>query len=150
VLGGVPVPALGVTHRGDGRCRTEGRIRDQGSRAEGEGQRETGRQEQKEIDLGEFKVTSFQPASNTTTQIRFHLFGTVSASDVAEFTARMKENQHRFREQVIVTIRSAEMTDLTDAGLGLLKRTILEKTNALLGKTLVKAVIISDFSFMES
>jgi flagellar FliL protein len=106
-------------------------------------------EEQTEIDLGEFKVTAFQPASNTTLRISFHLFGTVSAAEKAEFEARKKENEHRFREQVIVTLRSAEMTDLTDPGLGLLKRTILEKTNALMGKALLKAVVFSDFSFVE-
>jgi hypothetical protein len=41
---------------------------------------------------------------------------------------------HRFRDQVIVTFRSAEMADLTDAGLGLMKRTILEKANRRCGK----------------
>ena len=46
-------------------------------------------------------------------------------------------------------MRSAEGSDLADAGLGLIKRQILEKTNALLGKPLVKVVIISDFSYME-
>lgn len=105
--------------------------------------------EQSEVDLGEFTVMAFQPASNSTLRIAFHLYGTVGASDATEFAARLKESQHRFREQVIVTLRSAEVTDLTDAGLGLLKRTILEKTNAILGKPLLKTVIFSDFSFVE-
>jgi flagellar FliL protein len=50
---------------------------------------------------------------------------------------------------VIVTLRGAEVNDLTDAGLGLLKRTILEKTNAILGKPLLKLVVFSDFSFVQ-
>ena len=51
-------------------------------------------------------------------------------ADGPEFAARMKEVQQRFRESVIITFRGAEMNDLSDAGLGLLKRTISEKTNA--------------------
>jgi flagellar FliL protein len=105
--------------------------------------------EQVEVDLGEFTVTAFQPTSNSTLRLALHLFGTVPATDTVEFNARMKDAQHRFREAVIVTLRGAEVSDLTDAGLGLLKRTILEKTNAMLGKPLMKMVIFSDFSFVE-
>jgi flagellar FliL protein len=61
----------------------------------------------------------------------------------------MEENKHRFREQVLVTVRGAELTDLTDAGLGLMKRRILDKTNRILGKPLLRSVIFSDFAFIE-
>ncbi|NUQ61005.1 MAG: hypothetical protein HUU20_00845 [Pirellulales bacterium] len=105
--------------------------------------------EQLEVDLEEFTVTAFQPASNTTLRIDFHLYGTVATKDQAEFQHEMEKNVHRFREQVIVIVRSAELTDLTDAGLGLIKRKILEKTNRILGKPLLKSVIVSDFSFIE-
>jgi len=105
--------------------------------------------DQIEVDLGEFSVTSFQPVSNTTLRIDFHLFGTVNAEDEKQFLSLMEENLHRFREQVIVTVRSADITDLTDAGLGLVKRKILEKTNRTLGKPLLRVVIFSEFSFIE-
>jgi len=102
-----------------------------------------------EVDLETFSVTAFQPISNTTLRIDFHLFGTVGIDDEKEFLALRKENLHRFREQVIVTVRSADITDLTDAGLGLLKRKILEQTNRTFGKPLLRTVIFSDFSFIE-
>jgi len=105
--------------------------------------------DQVEIDLEQFSVTAHQPDSNTTMRIEFHLFGVVSGADQEEFEKLLKANQHRFREQVLVTVRSAEGTDLADAGLGLIKRQILEKTNALFGKPLLKAVIVSQFSYME-
>jgi flagellar basal body-associated protein FliL len=105
--------------------------------------------DQVEVDLGEFSVTAFQPVSNTTLRIDFHLFGTVNAEDENTFLTLMEENLHRFREQVIVTVRSADITDLTDAGLGLIKRKILEKTNKTLGQPLLRVVIFSDFSFIE-
>ncbi|MBN2477108.1 MAG: hypothetical protein JXB62_21045 [Pirellulales bacterium] len=105
--------------------------------------------DQVEVDLGEFSVTAFQPVSNTTLRIDFHLYGTVGAEDEQTFLALMNENLHRFREQVIVTVRSADITDLTDAGLGLVKRKILEKTNRIMGKPLLRVVIFSDFSFIE-
>lgn len=102
-----------------------------------------------EVDLENFGVTAYQPLSNTTLRIDFHLWATVHASEQEEFTARFNDNKHRIREQVIVTVRSSEITDLTDAGLGLIKRKILEKTNRTLGKPLLQSVIVSDFSFVE-
>jgi flagellar FliL protein len=105
--------------------------------------------DQVEVDLGSYTVTAFQPVSSTTLHINFHLFGTVKAQDGKEFTKRWEENLHRFREQVIVTVRSANIIDLTDAGLGLVKRTILEKANRTLGKPYLQAVIFSEFSFIE-
>jgi len=102
-----------------------------------------------EIFLGEFHVSVFQPLSNTTVRIDFELYGTVLADKQTEFDERYIENQHRLREQVIVTLRSTDMADLADAGLGLIKRKILETTNRTLGKAIVKEVIFSDFSFIE-
>lgn len=102
-----------------------------------------------EVDLEEFSVSAFQPISNTTLRIDFHLYGIVRAEDEGEFHARLDENRHRFREQVLVIMRSADLTDLTDAGLGLIKRRILEKTNDTLGKPLLLGVVFSDFSFVE-
>jgi flagellar basal body-associated protein FliL len=104
---------------------------------------------QVEVDLGEFNVTAYQPASNTTLRIDFHLYGTVATADQKSFMSRLEENQHRFREQVIVIVRSSEITDLTDAGLGLVKRKIMDKTNRMLGKQLLQTIIFSDFSFIE-
>lgn len=105
--------------------------------------------DQIEVDIGEFSVTAFQPISNTTLRIDFHLYATVHVNDQKEFLRLMEENLHRFREQVIVTMRSADITDLTDAGLGLVKRKILEKANRTLGKPMLRGVIFSDFSFVE-
>jgi flagellar FliL protein len=105
--------------------------------------------EQIEVDLEEFSVTAFQPSTNTSLRIEFHLYGTVAAAEEKEFQELMEKNVHRFREQVIVIVRGAELTDLTDAGLGLIKRRILEKTNRILGKPFLKTVIVSDFSFIE-
>jgi hypothetical protein len=104
---------------------------------------------QSEVDLGAFSVTSFQPSSNSTLRIDFHLYGIVNTPEKEVFLTLLEENQHRFRDQIIITIRSAEIADLSDAGLGLLKRKILEKTNRILGKPLLRSVIFSEFLFIE-
>jgi flagellar FliL protein len=105
--------------------------------------------DQIEVDLEQFGVTAHSAASNTTMRIDFHLFGVISLTDKEEFEKLVKANQHRLRDQVLVIVRGAQPRDMADAGLGLIKRQILEKTNALLGKPLLRAVIVSDFSYME-
>jgi flagellar FliL protein len=102
-----------------------------------------------EIDLGEYSLTAFQPASNTTLLIDFHLYGTIATEEEHGFTEHFDSNKHRIRDQVITTIRSAELADLTDPGLGLIKRQILEKTNRALGKPLLQGIVFSDFLVVE-
>lgn len=116
----------------------------------GKAAKETGHHgDQEEVDLGEFTVTAYQPVSNSTLFISFHLYGSVLHKHGEEFNRRLSENKFRIRDNVIVIIRSAEIADLTDAGLGLIKRRILETTNKTLGKPLLQAVMFSDFSFVE-
>ena len=105
--------------------------------------------DQTEIDLGQYNVTGYQPVSNTTLIITFHLYGTVKTKHSDDFTQRFEESKHRVRDNIIAIVRSAEVTDLTDAGLGLIKRRVLETTNKTLGKPLVQSVMFSEFSFFE-
>lgn len=102
-----------------------------------------------EVELGEFTITAFQPASAMTIRIECHVFGTIATVDEPEFRALMEHRGNRVRDNIIVTIRSADLTDLTDARLGLIKRTILETTNHTLGKPFLESVVFSDFMFME-
>jgi flagellar basal body-associated protein FliL len=105
--------------------------------------------EEHEIDMGEYQLTAFQAASSTTLLINFHLFGTIAGEDAGFFEASYETNKHRIRDQVLTTIRSAELADLTDPGLGLIKRQILEKTNRALGKPVLQAIVFSDFVAVE-
>ncbi|HEX3655522.1 MAG TPA: flagellar basal body-associated FliL family protein [Pirellulales bacterium] len=105
--------------------------------------------EQSEVDLGSFRVTAFQPLSNTTVRVDFYLYGTVGHGQEEAFASLFEAKKQRFRDQVIATIRSADMADFTEAGLGLLKRRILETTNRTIGKPSLEAVLFSEFSFIE-
>ncbi len=118
------------------------------------GETETGKEGEEpktvEVDLKEFSVTIYQPASNSTLRIDFHLHGIVDRDDKKEFDHLFELNQNRFREQVMVAVRSAEMADLTDPSLGLIKRTILDKAQRVLGKPLLQEVVIADYSTLEN
>jgi flagellar FliL protein len=102
-----------------------------------------------EVLLGEFNVTSYQPLANTTLRISFKLYGIVKPGDESDLKSRLDEKKHTFREHVLMILRSSEMNDLADPMLGLIKRKILEKTNRLVGKPLLRGVIFSDFSYFE-
>jgi flagellar FliL protein len=102
-----------------------------------------------EVELGIYNITRYNPATGTTLAIDFELYGTVLASDLNEFEHEFEKSKARFREQVTMTLHGAESADLTDAGLGLLKRQILEKTNRAIGQPLLKEVLFSKFSFVE-
>lgn len=105
--------------------------------------------EEIEFDLKDFRVTAYQPLSNTTLRIDFHLWGLIDPADQEELRKLMESKEKRFRDQVIVTIRGADLNDFTDAGLALIKRRILETSNKTLGKPLLKRIVFSDFSFIE-
>jgi flagellar FliL protein len=103
----------------------------------------------KEVELGTYTITRFNPATNTTLAIDFELYGTVLADDASDFQHHFENSKARIREQVNMTLHGADSSDLTDAGLGLIKRRILEKTNRALGQPLLKEVLFSKFSFVE-
>ena len=102
-----------------------------------------------EVDMGEYRITALQQLTNSNLRIDFKLFGMVTEEGQAEFAELFEANKHRLRDQVISLIRGADLTDLTDAGLGLIRRRILETTNHSLGKPLLQAVIFSDFSVVD-
>ncbi len=109
----------------------------------------TNEQELHEVELGTYNVTRFNPGTNTTLAVDFEVYGTVLAEDAPEFEKRFEKSKNRIREQITMTMHGAEATDLTDAGLGLIKRQILEKTNRAMGQPLLKEVLFSKFNFVE-
>ncbi len=102
-----------------------------------------------EVELGSYNVTRFNPGTNTTLAIDFEVYGTVLADDAAEFEHHFEKSKVRIREQITLTMHGADSSDLTDAGLGLIKRQILEKTNRALGQPLLKELLFSKFNFVE-
>lgn len=103
----------------------------------------------REVELGVYNITRYNPKTNSTLIMDFELYGTVLAEDEASFHGIFEKSKNRIREQVIMTLHSAVTSDLTDAGLGLIKRRILEKTNRALGQPLVQSVLFSKFNFLE-
>jgi hypothetical protein len=106
-------------------------------------------QDMREVSLGSYHVLIYNPETGSSLNVDFELYGTVLEEEEGDFFQLYEANQIRIREQIIVTIRGTAVTDLTEAGLGLIKRKILEKTNRALGKPLLHEAIFSKFSFIE-
>ncbi len=100
-----------------------------------------------EVSLGTFSVLSPNPETGSSTNVRFELYATVLKDEENDFFDLYESKKHRIHERVQVIVRGAEVTDLTDPNLGLIKRRILEKTNRTLGKPLLHETFITKFSF---
>jgi hypothetical protein len=105
--------------------------------------------ESHEVTLGTYHIVSFNPKTDASLAVDFELFGTVLAAEQPEFEHLYAAHEKRISEQITIAVRGLQAEDLTDPGLGLIKRIILEKTNRALGKPLVREAIISQFSFVE-
>jgi hypothetical protein len=81
--------------------------------------------------------------------LSFHLYGTLSESKHAEFTARFEAQHYRLRQEVLVLLRGAELELLTDPDLTELKKQLLARLNRLLGKASLNELIVSDFAILE-
>ncbi|QEG33044.1 flagellar basal body-associated FliL family protein [Bythopirellula goksoeyrii] len=103
----------------------------------------------REVSLGTFHVVTYDADTGSSLNVDFDLFGTVLATEEGEFLQLYTDNERRLREQILVTVRGANVTDLSDPDLDLIKRKILEKTNRTLGKPLIQEAIFSKFSFIE-
>jgi hypothetical protein len=102
-----------------------------------------------EVDVGRFDISVHHAAANMTIRVSFELFGTVRDDDKLEFQSLKDASLNRLRDKIIFEIRNAESSDITDPGLGLIKRRILEKSNSVLGKPLLKSVMFSNFTYAE-
>lgn len=102
-----------------------------------------------EVDLGKFSIVIHRTADSHTTRVNFQLIGTVPERQQEEFSQVLAKCQHRLRDQVIQEVQRAEIAEVTDPGLALIKRKILERSNDLLGKPLLRTVVLSDYSLVE-
>lgn len=100
-----------------------------------------------EVELGQFNVAIHDAAADSTYHVNCTVVASIAEEDQSEFNDLLKNNQHRLRERIMIEFRSASPSDLNEAGLGLIKRRISEKSNALLGKPLIKKVIFPEYNY---
>jgi flagellar basal body-associated protein FliL len=102
-----------------------------------------------EVELLSDNLTRFNPDTDSTLNIQFAVFGVVLAEEKVDFEHHFKAHSGRIHEQIMLTLHAAESGDLSSAGLGLIKRQILEKTNRTLGKPMLREVVFTKLNFIE-
>lgn len=117
--------------------------------AESEAAEETLQEDLVEMRVGQFSITRYNVEADKLVNIDFEVYAAVLATEEADYAEAFGRNQNRVREQINLTIHSAEPADLADRGLGLIKRRILERTNRALGKPLVREVFLTRFNFVQ-
>lgn len=106
-------------------------------------------EETREVELLTDNITRFNPESDATLNIQFSVFGVVLAAEAEDYATQFEANTSRIHEQIMLTLHGAETADLSTAGLGLIKRQILEKTNRALGRPLLREVVFTKLNFVE-
>lgn len=102
-----------------------------------------------EIDLDSHSITVTDAATGSTWRVDFKLYGLAAAADEQELATLLPRISKRLRERIDTVIRESDPNDLTEPGLGLIKRKISAKVNEALGKPLLRGVAINDFFFFE-
>jgi flagellar basal body-associated protein FliL len=105
--------------------------------------------ETEEVELLSDNLTRYNPDTDSTLNIQFSVFGVVLAEEKSDFEHHFKAHSGRIQEQIMLTLHGAESSDLSTAGLGLIKRQILEKTNRTLGKPMLREVVFTKLNFIE-
>jgi hypothetical protein len=102
-----------------------------------------------EIDLDSHSITVTDAATGSTWRVDFKLYGLTTKEDEQELMTVLPRVSKRLRERIDTVIRESDPNDLTEPGLGLIKRKISAKVNEALGKPMLRGVAINDFFFFE-
>ena len=100
-----------------------------------------------EIELGQFDVAIHDASADATYHVSCKVVATVAEKDQDEFKELLANNENRLRERIMIEFRSASPKDLNEDGLGLIKRHILEKSNSLIGKPLIRKIIFPEYNY---
>ncbi|MCL2347639.1 MAG: flagellar basal body-associated FliL family protein [Planctomycetaceae bacterium] len=104
------------------------------------------REEQIEVALGEaFNITEGD-VTNVPFRLSVSFSVLINKSDKDEYEKRYEANKSRIRNAVLVILRSAKQTEITDPTLGLIRNKIMVKVNEILGMPLVKEVLYTDIA----
>jgi flagellar basal body-associated protein FliL len=105
------------------------------------------REEQLEVDLGEFTLTENDSASNTTSRLQIHFWALVDKDKEEDFLALFEERKNRIRASILEILRARSSKELKDPKLGLITNRILVKINSILGEPYVDNIIYTDFAW---
>jgi hypothetical protein len=98
-------------------------------------------------DLGRFELREVRPTRNETTKIKFEAYFAMSPDVTQEDLEKLKHWKHRFRDQVIVAVRTAQVKDFHEPQLLRLRRIILFRVGRMMRESVVEDILFSEFTF---
>jgi hypothetical protein len=113
---------------------------------------EKGNEEDVEIiekDLGKYDITIHDSKSGTTYAVDCMVVCTIDKDDDKTFVKMYKDNQYRVREQIMIQFREANIEDLAEKQLGLIKKKISKNINNLFDGKMLREVHLPEFNYYQ-
>lgn len=102
-----------------------------------------------EFRLGEYGVSFIPPGADRTYRVEFRLFGTVKTKDEKHVEKLYNERMGRFRHRMILEVRNATLSELSENELGLIQRRIFVTSNEILEEPILLSVGFQDYQLTE-
>ena len=99
------------------------------------------------FDLGRFELREIRPIRNETTKIIFEASFAMSPEMTEQDLEKLNHWKHRFRDQVIVAVRTAQTKDFQEPQLHRLRRIILFRIGRMMRESVVEDILFSEFTF---
>lgn len=103
-----------------------------------------------EVDLGAFRTTMPRDAeSGSFTELRLHLFGTVSQYRIPAIKKQLKADGYRLRSDMLVAVRKTTSEELTEPSLGHLRARLMQIANNVLTDAPIQSIGVEKIRIVE-
>ena len=102
-----------------------------------------------EKELGVYDITIHDSKSGTTYAVDCMVVCTIDKDDDKTFVKMYKDNQYRVREQIMIQFREANIEDLAEKQLGLIKKKISKNINNLFDGKMLREVHLPEFNYYQ-
>ncbi len=103
-----------------------------------------------EVDLGAYRTTMPRdPESNSFTELRLHLFGTVPQYRIPAIEKQLKADGYRLRADTLVAIRKTTNEELAEPNLGHLRSRLMQVANSVLVDAPIQSIGVEKIRIVE-
>jgi hypothetical protein len=103
-----------------------------------------------EVDLGSYRTTMPRDReSNTFTELRLHLFGTVPQYRIPAIEQQLKADGYRLRADTLVAIRQTTSEELAEPNLGHLRSRLMKVANGVLTDAPIQSIGVEKIRIVE-
>jgi len=102
-----------------------------------------------EVDLGRFDVTIPNASTNSTILVDFHIFAKMPKYKTEEVSEQLESHAHRFRQDVLLRVRSLGRPTLNEPNLTQLRQEIQEAIEEISPDSKIELIGFYHFRFLE-